>query len=160
MGDKKGDALKPEGEISRRELLQKLSPLGKVHLDAASCTGCGLCALECPTRALTIAFRENTDVFELLFKHGLCVGCNLCADICPEKCLRLERVLKPAEMNRPQRLFRDTIVRCPECGKPVGPKAMVEKLRSRMGNALPSLTRQAELCPECKASAYAGQLKV
>ena len=70
--------LKPEGEISRRELLKLASPFGKVELDCSKCTGCGLCAIDCPTEALTIATNDETDAYQLLFKHNVCVACGVC----------------------------------------------------------------------------------
>jgi len=155
---KEGSA-KAEGEISRRELLKRLSPLGKVYLDPAKCTGCGLCALECPTGALTVAPSDEADAMQLLFKHSHCVACNLCVEICPEKCLRLERVLEPGEMNSQTLLFKDTIVRCSGCGNPIGPKAMIDKLQSRVIAEQAPFTLQAELCPACKVKAQLGKLK-
>jgi ferredoxin len=149
----KGDSAKPEGEISRRDLLMKLSPLGKINLDSSKCTGCGLCAIECPTGALTVCEEVEKDYFQILFKHGKCVACNLCAEICPEKCLRMERILEMDKIDSQSVLFEDVIVRCSGCGNPIGPRAMFDKLQSRVVAAGPSFTSIPELCPVCKAQA-------
>ena len=160
QGKPKGDFVKPEGELSRRELLKRLSPFGKVELDSSQCTGCGLCALECPTGALTVSSSEETDVFQLLFKHGNCVACSRCVEICPEKCLRMERVLELDKMDNQSVLFEDEIVRCSGCGSPIGPKAMIDKLQVRVVAARHPFPSQLELCPTCKVKAQFGQLRM
>ncbi len=156
----KGDSVKPEGGISRRELLKRLSPFGKVELDSSQCTGCGLCAPECPTGALTISSSEETDAFQLLFKHGDCLACSQCVEICPEKCLRMERVLELNKMDRQSVLFEDMIVRCSGCGSPIGPKAMIDKVQARVAATRHSFPSQLELCPACKVQAQFGQLRI
>lgn len=137
-------------ELSRRELLSQLSPLGKVTMDASKCTGCGLCAVECSTGALSIATNRETASFQLLFKHGNCTACDKCAEICPEKCLKVERSLEPEKINSQTVFFGDTIVMCSGCGSPIGPKTMVEKLQKALAGRQPGLS---ELCPECKVRA-------
>ncbi len=136
-----------EGEISRRELLKRLSPLGMVRLDSGQCTGCGLCAAECPTEALWVSSDQESGAFQLLFKHRLCLACNRCAEICPERCLSVERPLEPDVMDGQAVLFEDTIVRCRECGRPVGPRTMIDRLRARVVTGQNSLF---ELCPDCR----------
>ena len=126
-------------------------PFGKVELDSSQCTGCGLCALNCPTGALVVSSSEESDAYQLLFEHGSCVACGRCVDICPEKCLRLDRILELDKIDTPAvMLFEDRIIRCRECGSPIGPKAMMAKVQARLlapGGSLPS---QFELCPMCK----------
>ena len=149
-----------KGEISRRELLKMASPLGKVILDRDRCTGCGLCAVECPTVALLISSSEESESFKLIFKHGNCVACGLCVEICPEKCLHIERALELDRVGSQSVLFEDRIVRCSGCGCPLGPRSMVDKMKARIaavGNPLP---HQFEFCPDCKASAPSGQLRL
>ncbi|MFC1914243.1 4Fe-4S dicluster domain-containing protein [Chloroflexota bacterium] len=160
QSEPRGDAPKPEGEISRRELLRRLSPLGKVELDSSRCTGCGLCAVECPTGALVISSGEEADAFKLIFKHGNCVACGLCVEICPEKCLRMERVIELDKVGSQSVLFEDTIIRCSGCGSPLGPKSMVDKMQARVTAAGQTLPLQFELCPDCKVRAQFSQLRM
>ena len=71
----KDNMVNGEREISRRDLLKMVSPLGVVSLERAQCTGCGLCATECPTGALCVSQGAQPDSFKLLFKHNLCIAC-------------------------------------------------------------------------------------
>ena len=144
--------LRPKGRISRRELLKMVSPLGKLELDSSLCSGCGLCALDCPMGALWISSDE--DNFKLHFRHGLCLACGRCVEVCPEQCLRLERNLEPDKIGSPPAvLFEDRIARCRECGSIIGSRAMIARLQVKMPAMGESLTSQFELCPTCKIKA-------
>ena len=155
----KGDPVKLEGEISRRELLRRLSPLGKVELDSSKCTGCGLCALDCLSGALTVSSSVEAEVYQLLFKHNLCVACGQCVEICPEQCLHLERTLELDELNGPATvLFEDKIIRCSECGSPVGSRAMINSIKAKLSATGQFPLSQPELCPECKAKIQLSRL--
>jgi len=60
-------------------------------------------------------------------------------------------VLELDRINSPAVLFEDTIVRCRECGSPVGSKAMIDKLQAKLLAAGQLFPSQFELCPMCKA---------
>jgi ferredoxin len=144
---------RPEGEISRRELLKLASPFGKVALDGSKCTGCGLCALDCATGALSFA-PSGEGAYQLLFKHNLCIACGQCIEVCPEQCLHLERTLELDRFSQPATvLFEDRVARCRQCGDIVGSAAMIDRLRAKLVNAGDWLISQLELCPRCKAEA-------
>ena len=144
--------LKPEGKISRRELLKLVSPLGKLELDSSLCSGCGLCALDCPMGALYVSSDE--DNFQLRFRHELCLACGRCVAVCPEQCLRLERNLELDKLGSPAEvLFEDKIARCRECGNIIGSRAMLDRLRVKLLAAGEPVASQFGLCPTCKIKA-------
>jgi ferredoxin len=123
-------------------------PFGKITLDATKCTGCGICAAECPTDAL--ADLQVTDSCKLVFRQESCVGCGQCVDICPEKCLRLTRVLEVDKLNRqPEMIFEGEFVHCRICGAPFAPRAMIESVRARLG-ATGEAALRLEICPKCR----------
>ncbi|MFC2005295.1 4Fe-4S dicluster domain-containing protein, partial [Chloroflexota bacterium] len=134
-------------------------PFGKVELDTSQCTGCGLCALECPTGALTVSSNKETGAFQLLFRYDHCLACSFCIEICPEKCLCVERILELDKMDSQSELFEDEIIFCSECGSPVGSRAMIKNIKEKVLAAGQVSTSQFELCPECKARVQLGWLR-
>jgi ferredoxin len=146
--------------LTRRELLQRLSPLGKVALDSSRCTGCGLCAVECPTEALVFSLCKDDDTFQLVFRHGSCLACGQCAVICPEKCLAVERILGLDNIGSQSVLFQDRLLRCSKCGQPLGPKSMIDRMRARVAAAGKTFPFQFELCPDCKVRSQLSQLRM
>ncbi|MBM4462823.1 MAG: hydrogenase iron-sulfur subunit [Chloroflexi bacterium] len=126
-------------------------PFGKVQLDSSQCTACGLCALDCPTGALKFLSDEGS--CRLLFEHRLCLGCGQCMEACPERCLHLENTLEIDRLCRAaEAIFESRLARCQECGASVAPKAMIDKLRTRIA-AGQGLTSHLEVCPACRAKA-------
>ncbi len=71
---------------------------GRVSIDASGCNACGMCAVFCPTGALSksaIKPSPNADGTPdggsfLEFSAADCVQCGLCVDACMKKCLILE----------------------------------------------------------------------
>lgn len=150
MGERLGAT--PVGTISAGA-----APFGKLTLDSASCTGCGLCAADCPTGALKVI--PGQDLYGLVFHQERCVGCGLCIKVCPEACLKLERMLELDKLGgSPQTIMKGDFVWCELCGAPVAPRAMVEKIRTRTG-ALGGDTSRLEICPNCKMRTKPGSPK-
>ena len=154
----KASFLGPGGKISRRELLRLASPLGKLELDGSKCTGCGLCALDCPTGALSVS-PSGENGYRLFFRHGWCVACGRCLEVCPEQCLSLERTLELDKMDSPPAvLFEDSVARCRRCGRIIGSRAMIDRLKGKLSKTRDNVSPGLELCPECKAEAVIIQM--
>lgn len=128
-------------------------PFGKIELDGALCTGCGLCALNCPTDALTMLIDDDGE-YELLFQHDACVACGICVDACPEGCIRLEHILELESIgSEPSMVLQGSFMKCRICGRPFAPKAMIDILKARLRGRGDNLDQQLEVCPECRAEA-------
>lgn len=139
--------------LSRRELFKLVIPRHQITPSVMShltCSGCGLCAVECPTEALTMKPERETDSLQLLFNYELCDACELCVDACPEKCLSLERELNQEKPAGAIILFRDKVVRCRECNIVIGTKSMIDKLEAKLKSANNAGSRHFRLCPTCK----------
>ncbi|MDP3880451.1 MAG: 4Fe-4S binding protein [Dehalococcoidales bacterium] len=133
------------------------APFGRLELDCCRCIGCGLCARDCPTEALTALLNDETGDYQLLFRHDLCVGCGRCVEVCPEDCIRLEPVLELDKLDNPAVvIFTDMMVKCRECGNTIGPRALVAGLQEKLSAMGEAMAAQFELCPECKVKAHYG----
>ncbi len=145
-GDKAGGSAK--GAVTTG-----MVPFGKLEV-GAQCTGCGLCALDCPTEALTTLSNEETDNYQLFFRHDLCVACGKCVEVCPEECLQLEHILELDRIGSPTEvLFEDSIVRCRQCDGIIGYRAMIERVKVKLLPLGGPFASQLELCPTCKVKA-------
>ena len=139
--------------ISRREFLRIPRPKDDVIplIDNEKCTGCGLCTIDCQTKALTISQNSERDSYQLLFRQEVCNACGVCEKSCPENCLQL--VEKEPEQDRTGKearvIFEDKISRCMECGIPLFPQAMVKKLESKIFMTKEH-TWPFHLCPSCR----------
>ena len=65
---------------------------GEVSIAASECSGCGICVVNCPTKAL--AFDEYGDPDDperqlLEFSASDCLQCMLCRDVCLKRCLEV-----------------------------------------------------------------------
>jgi ferredoxin len=134
-------------------------------IDKEKCTGCGLCTIDCPTKALVISQMSEKETYQLLFLKETCNACGVCETSCPENCLQLvekgpdrDRIGNPAAeqrsiisngVNEAKVIFEDKISRCMECGIPLFPQAMVKRLESKILVTKES-TWPFHLCPSCR----------
>ncbi|HUL32137.1 MAG TPA: 4Fe-4S binding protein [Thermodesulfobacteriota bacterium] len=146
--------------MSRREFLNGF--LAKHNwvllIDQEKCTGCTLCAIDCPTKALVIHPAGEGASYQLLFRQEACDGCGVCQKSCPEHCLRL--IEGESQEDKTQKgtkvVFEDNLSRCLRCGIPLFPKSMVKKLEAQIfvnkGSAW-----ELNLCPSCRIKASFGK---
>jgi ferredoxin len=146
-------ALGSKDGISRREFLKIIrfknheGPL----IDKEKCTGCGLCTIECPTKALMINQSSEKDTYQLLFRQEACNACGVCEKSCPENCLQL--VEKEPEQNKTGKeaivIFEDNLSKCIVCSIPLFPGSMVKKLETKILTNRET-TWPFNLCPSCR----------
>ena len=141
----------PKEPMSRREFLGIRSSRDvRVIIDREKCTGCGLCMVDCPTRALSLSRGGHQDTYQFSFRPDLCDACGHCKRSCPENCLQLEQALEGSDTDSQAGvIFEDKICRCSSCGIPLFPQAMVKNLEAKMfGAGKP--TWSFNLCPSCR----------
>ena len=140
-------------KMSRRELLKGFLPKknGKLCIDKEKCTGCTLCAIDCPTKALVIHQDNEKGSYQLLFRQEVCDACGVCETSCPEHCLEfIDGEFKKDEIGtQTQVIFEDNLSRCIQCGIPLFPRSMLRKLEAKMFAGEGS-TWELNLCPSCR----------
>jgi ferredoxin len=142
-----------KNRLSRREFLRIPRPKNDLFLilDKEKCTGCGLCTIDCPTKALTLSLNGETDIYQILFRQEICEGCGACEKSCPEGCLRMmDQAPEQREIGKDAKvIFDDRISKCMECGIPLFPQAMVKRLESKVFMAK-EYAWPFHLCPSCR----------
>lgn len=57
----------------------------KVKVDAIRCKQCGLCAANCPKKAITFSEEINEFGYQTVaVDHEKCIGCGICYTMCPD----------------------------------------------------------------------------
>jgi ferredoxin len=147
------NALGLKDRMSRREFLKVIHLKNHVRpvVNKEKCTGCGLCTIDCATKALMINQSNERDTYQLLFRQETCDACGVCEKSCPENCLQLVEI-DPEEDEAGKEvkiIFEDDVSRCKGCGIPLFPRSMAKRLETKI------LTdRKANwpfnLCPSCR----------
>jgi formate hydrogenlyase subunit 6/NADH:ubiquinone oxidoreductase subunit I len=74
--------------FERREAPERLR--GKLVWDSEQCTGCGLCAKDCPASAIeVIVLDKAAKRFVLLYHVDRCTFCAQCVQSCRQGCLAM-----------------------------------------------------------------------
>jgi ferredoxin len=131
------------------------SPLGVIEVREDACTGCGMCAMACPTDALSIEQRQEGASLD--FDATLCTACGQCLPRCPETESNAITLSRRTDLERIEQgrtsIFRTETTRCVACGAPIAPGAMIKRIEALLGSefaaTMPILTRY---CIDCRST--------
>jgi ferredoxin len=122
----------------------------KLIIDKEKCTGCGLCMVGCPTRALNLSRGVHQDTYQIFFTSALCDACGICETSCPENCIQLQQGIEENTTDRQiEVVFKDEFCHCIGCGTPLFPEAMLKNLETKIF-AAGKPTWSFNLCPSCR----------
>jgi len=134
-------------------LADECIPFGIINIDKTPCTGCCICAQNCPTSAISKQTSSDFSNFKLIFQHDKCIACGLCVNICPEKCISIKKVLDFTRLSAVKEIiFENDYIYCRNCSRPYAPKSMIDILKPKLENAGIFSTEWAEYCPLCRAA--------
>jgi len=68
---------------------------GSVLIREANCIGCGLCVIDCPSKALIIEKKEK-DQYRLIYHHDRCCYCGQCEISCRFNAIFLSKAINNA----------------------------------------------------------------
>ena len=125
------------------------APFGNVTVSDA-CTLCMSCVGACPASALKAA----ADAPRLSFLERNCLQCGLCAQTCPENAITLTPRLLLAERKQERLLREAEIFCCTSCGKPMGPKPVIDSMLAKLSghsmSATPEALARLTQCGDCR----------
>lgn len=137
-----------EGVLSGEDV-----PFGVAAVDSTRCSGCNVCAQNCPTEALSTQISDDSTTYKLIFQHAKCIACGVCANVCPEKCINVNRTLDFSMLNNDGKsIFVNEYISCRNCKRPYAVKPMVDALKRKLENSGILNTEWTEYCPSCRVA--------
>ena len=120
---------------------------GLPHVDYSKCTGCGMCAAECPqklfdlvpkSRKGSIVLCQNRNVIKAAVARACkagCIKCEMCVKNCPEKCITMENGIPVTDYSK-----------CTSCGVCVSkcPTKCFKLLENGVIRFAPEVEKKAE----------------
>jgi len=126
---------------------------GLPEVDVEKCTGCGVCLINCPTRAIEIV-REGKRIIHRIYS-GKCIACGRCREVCPEEAIFLSKKMGQIEGKKSSLVIEKKInaIVCEICGTPIASKLQIEKIKEKLkqtGHEVEKLS-SISVCHRCKS---------
>lgn len=126
---------------------------GQPEIDIEKCIGCTACSMACPTRCIEITDTEDERV--TVYCLDRCSYCGRCESVCPTDAITLsdEYELATDDVDDIRITTHHSLVRCEECGRVVGTRREIEKLKSQIAentDIAPDQITWLNTCSECK----------
>lgn len=77
---------------------------GQISFNEDKCTMCGVCALRCPSVAITVEKKQN----KLTFYPFRCIVCEVCVHACPSDAIDLIFKWRPSSYDKPEEVYKST----------------------------------------------------
>jgi len=138
------------------------TPYPKVTEAQRNCILCGLCVRVCEERigvaAIANAGRGVERAIAAPFRMPSedCIGCGACAAVCPVGTIVVR--MHEGEVEISPFKSRVKLLRCKECGRPVGSELVQRALAERGGPTLMEMFAREPFCPQCKREKLAKEL--
>ncbi len=142
-----------------REYSAKPDRFKSIDNGEANCILCGLCVRVCSeiikSNSITTAYRGVHKKVLTPFKiaQDLCIGCGACAYVCPTGVIKIVEDGKKLNVNNWAEL---EVIRCKECGKYIGPRIHLGKLKNDYSLKIDS--EIYDLCPDCRRKIIKNQI--
>ena len=85
---------------------------GLPHIDREKCTGCGVCAVECPQNIIKMIEKDLTGAITVCSNQSVikgqvaknckagCIKCEICIKQCPEQCMKMENSIPVVDYSK------------------------------------------------------------
>lgn len=122
---------------------------GTIAIDKEKCITCGACAEICPTGAIEIDDKDG--VRYISHNMQICVGCRKCEKSCDDDAIRAVPGVNLKDFfEGGAKLKKESeLIVCSQCGRPVGPKAAIEKLKKILEEKSHTHS-ELEFCQKCR----------
>ncbi|RLE80341.1 MAG: hypothetical protein DRJ51_00205 [Thermoprotei archaeon] len=114
--------------VTKQYPLERVEPApvfrGKMSFNPDLCVGCGMCARDCPTGAITMEFYPHVKRKMPKFYYGLCIFCHQCVESCAWNAIKPTTQFELATYDKKQLIERVSEQEV----KPVKPRRPEKKL--------------------------------
>ena len=122
----------------------------RTWLIAAKCTGCGACAVKCPTG--TLESRDKGRFRFFTYSTSQCIGCGTCIATCPEDAAELHHEISLKGFFRglaKQEIGSVELKVCEKCGCFFGPTLQLEQIEGMMADRKMEISA-LKYCDKCR----------